>query len=56
MTPDVSDSLSKNPEITNCYNKTKSEVDTMIKMLAEFTVKLRTNRWLLAFFFSILLT
>ena len=43
MTPGVSDSLSKKTEIPNFYNKTKSGVDTMVKMLAEYTVNRRTN-------------
>lgn len=36
------------------YHQTKGGVDTMDKMLGKYTVKRRTNRWPLAFFFNIL--
>lgn len=42
------------PEIIKYYNKTKGGVDVMDKMLAEYTVKRRTNRWTLAFFYNII--
>lgn len=42
------------PDIILYYNKTKSGVDNMDKLLAEYTVKRRTNRWPLALFFNII--
>ncbi|XP_047534335.1 piggyBac transposable element-derived protein 1-like [Vanessa atalanta] len=42
------------PEIILYYNKTKSGVDNMDKLLAEYTVKRRTNRWPLALFYNII--
>ncbi|CAK1594994.1 unnamed protein product [Parnassius mnemosyne] len=42
------------PEIILYYNKTKSGVNNMDKLLAEYTVKRRTNRWPLALFYNII--
>ncbi|KAL4123045.1 hypothetical protein QTP88_015277 [Uroleucon formosanum] len=42
------------PEIIKYYNQTKGGVDTMDKMLSEYTVKRRTNRWPLAFFYNMI--
>lgn len=39
------------PEIIMDYNKYKGGVDTMDKMLTEYSTKRRTLRWPLAFFF-----
>lgn len=36
------------------YNKIKGGVDTMDKMLSEYTVKRRTKRWPLAFFYNMI--
>lgn len=50
----IDDSLKKKPEVISFYNKTKSGVDVMDKMLGTYTCKRRTSRWPLAFFFNIL--
>lgn len=42
------------PEAIAYYNKTKSAVDIMDKMLGEYTTKRTTRRWPFAFFFNIL--
>lgn len=54
MTPDVEQTVTAKPEIIKYYNQTKGGVDTMDKMLTEYTVKRRTNRWPLAFFFNMI--
>lgn len=51
-TGEVEDTVTAKPEIIKYYNKTKGGVDTMDKMLSEYTVKRRTNRWPLAFFYN----
>lgn len=51
-TGQVDDTTVAKPEIIKYYNQTKGGVDTMDKMLGEYTVKRRTNRWPLAFFFN----
>lgn len=53
-TGQVDDTIVAKPEIINYYNKTKGGVDTMDKMLSEYTVKRRTSRWPLAFFFNMI--
>ncbi|GLV46493.1 hypothetical protein CBL_20822 [Carabus blaptoides fortunei] len=45
---------SAKPDMIKYYNETKGGVDTMDKMLSEYTVKRRTLRWSLAFFYNIL--
>lgn len=42
------------PDIILYYNKTKGAVDTMDKMLSQYTTKRKTNRWPLAMFFNII--
>lgn len=54
MTGEVEQTQSAKPEIIKYYNKTKGGVDTMDKMLAEYTLKRQTLRWPLAFFFNII--
>ena len=39
MSAEVEEKQSANPEIIKYYNKTKDGVDTMDKMLGEYTVK-----------------
>lgn len=39
------------PETVEFYNKTKSGVDVMDKLLGWYRTHRRTNRWPLAFFF-----
>lgn len=51
--PEVNVDKQKPVMITD-YNKTKGGVDTMDRMLTEYTCKRRTNRWTLAFFYNIL--
>ena len=50
MSEEVEETQLVKPEIIKYYNKTKSGVDTMDKMLGEYTVKRRTLRWPLPFF------
>ena len=50
MSGEVEETQLVKPEIIKYYNKTKSGVDTMDKMLGEYTVKRRTLRWPLPFF------
>lgn len=54
MAGEIEDTIVAKPEIIKYYNKTKGGVDTMDKMLAEYTVKRRTLRWPLAFFYNII--
>ncbi|XP_050520903.1 piggyBac transposable element-derived protein 4-like [Daktulosphaira vitifoliae] len=54
MTADIMQAATAKPEIIKYYNQTKGGVDTMDKMLTEYTVKRRTNRWPLAFFFNMI--
>lgn len=54
MTGEVEATQSSKPEIITYYNKTKGGVDTMDKMLGEYTVKRRTLRWPLAFFYNMI--
>ncbi|CAL1687546.1 unnamed protein product [Lasius platythorax] len=42
------------PEILHFYNKTKSDVDVMDKMLGTYTTRRQTKRWPLAFFYNII--
>ncbi|CAK1580708.1 unnamed protein product [Parnassius mnemosyne] len=44
-TAEVEKNLTAKPSIIKYYNKTKSGVDTMDKMVTEYTTKRRTNRW-----------
>lgn len=53
-TGEIENTIVAKPEIIKYYNKTKGGVDTMDKMLAEYTVKRRTLRWPLSFFFNII--
>lgn len=50
MVPEVEQTNTAKPKIISYYNQTKGGADTMDKMLCEYTVKRRTNRWPLAFF------
>ena len=50
MPAEVEETQSAKPEIIKYYNKTKGGVDTMDKMLGEYTVKRQTLWWPLAFF------
>lgn len=55
MSPVIeSEKESSKPEIILYYNQTKSGVDNMDKLLGEYTVKRRTNRWPLALFYNII--
>ena len=54
MSREVEETQSAKPEIIKYYNKTKGGVDTMDKMLAEYTVKRRTLRLPLAFFYNMI--
>ena len=54
MSTEVGETQSAKPEIIKYYNKTKGGVDTMDKMLGEYTVKRRTLRWPLAFFYNMI--
>lgn len=54
MTGEVEATQSAKPEKSKYYNKTKGGVDTMNKMLGEYTVKRRTLRWPLAFFYNMI--
>ena len=54
MSAEVEETQSAKPEIIKYYNKTKGGVDTMDKMLGEYTVKRRTLRWPLAFFYNMI--
>ena len=50
MSGEVEEIQSAKPEIIKYYNKAKGGVDTMDKMLGQYTVKQRTLRWPLVFF------
>ena len=52
MSGEVKKTPSAKPETIKYYNKTKSGVDSMNKMLREYTVKRRRLRWPLAFFYN----
>ncbi|XP_069585014.1 piggyBac transposable element-derived protein 4-like [Ranitomeya imitator] len=54
MTGEVEETLAAKPEIIKYYNITKGGVDVMDKMLGEYTVKRRTSRWTLAFFYNMI--
>ena len=54
MSAEVEETQSAKPEIIKYYNKTKGGVHTMDKMLGEYTVKRRTLRWPLAFFYNMI--
>ena len=53
MSAEVRETQSAKPYIIKYYNKTKGSVDTMDKMLGEYTVKRQTLQWPLAFFYMI---
>ena len=50
MSGEVEEIQSPKPEAIKCYNKTIGGVDTMFKILGEYTVKRQTLGWLLVFF------
>lgn len=50
----IEDSTKAKPETITYYSKTKGGVNTMDKMLDEYTVKRKTNRWPSAMFFKII--
>lgn len=52
MTGDIEATQAAKPEIIKYYNKTKGGVDVMDKMVGEYTVKRKTLRWPLAFFYN----
>lgn len=52
-TNSVSTSAKKKPEIIEYYNSTKGGVDNMDKMVGSFSVKRKTLRWPVAFFYNI---
>ena len=54
MTGEVEETQAATPQIIRYYNKTKGGVDVMDKMLGEYTVKRRTLRWPLAFFYNMI--
>lgn len=54
MTGNVEETQAATPQIIKYYNKTKGGVDVMDKMLGEYTVKRRTLRWPLAFFYNMI--
>jgi hypothetical protein len=54
MTTEVEQSATAKPEIIKYYNKTKRGVDTMDKMLAEYSVKRRANRCPLTFYYNMI--
>ena len=49
MSGEVAEKLSVKPEIINYYNKTKGGIDSMDRMLGEYTMKRQSLRWPLAF-------
>jgi Transposase IS4 len=52
LTPQIEESADHKLDIIKYYNKTKGGVDTMDKMLQEYSVKRKTHRWPLAFFYN----
>lgn len=46
--------MKKKPEIIEHYNRTKGGVDVMDKMAGAFSVKRKTLRWPVAFFYNII--
>lgn len=50
----VSNDEKKKPEIIKHYNRTKGGVDLMDKMAAAFSVKRKTLRWPVSFFYNII--
>lgn len=42
------------PDLIYFHNKTKSGIDVMDKLLGKYSVRRRTNRWPLAFFYNII--
>ena len=54
MSGEVEETQSARSEILKYYYKTKSGIDTVNKMLGECTVKRRTLRWPLAFFYNMI--
>lgn len=54
QTKEISNDLQKKPEIIKFYNRTKGGVDNMDKMAAAFSVKRKTLRWPVAFFYNII--
>lgn len=53
-TVEIEESINAKPEIIKFYNMTKGGVDNMDKLLAEYSVQRRTNRWPLAMFYNML--
>ncbi|OWA54338.1 hypothetical protein BV898_18746 [Hypsibius exemplaris] len=48
------DTIKKKPEIIKVYNATKSGVDTMDQLVGTYSVRRKTNRWPMAFFYDML--
>ncbi|OWA50384.1 hypothetical protein BV898_14903 [Hypsibius exemplaris] len=48
------DTIEKKPEIIKVYNATKSGVDTMDQLVGTYSVRRKTNRWPMAFFYDML--
>ena len=48
----VNEDLKKKPHIITYYNKCKTGVDTMDKMISRYTTQRRTLRWPLVMFFN----
>ncbi|OWA51408.1 hypothetical protein BV898_15891 [Hypsibius exemplaris] len=46
------DTIEKKPEIIKVYNATKSGVDTMDQLVGTYSVRRKTNRWPMAFFYD----
>lgn len=51
---DIFDDEKKKPQIIIDYNKTKSGVDTMDKLVQTYTVKRQTRRWPVAIFYDMI--
>lgn len=47
-------SISKKPEIIECYNQTKGAVDTLDQMCGQMSTSRKTRRWPLAVFFGMM--
>lgn len=52
MKPEVQEGAQAKPLIITYYNQTKGGVDNMNKLLGEYSVKRRTNRWPLTLFYN----
>ncbi|CAJ1066750.1 piggyBac transposable element-derived protein 4-like [Xyrichtys novacula] len=44
----------KKPEVIQCYNKTKGEVDTMDQMVTNYSCRRRTRRWPMVVWYNML--